>query len=63
MSTLLQSATVTIAHPAGPLDVPRASLFTFPLGGLFGFGSVTSYALLPAAREGLWWLMSPGMPR
>jgi flagellar assembly factor FliW len=53
---------VAIAHPFGTIEVSRDALMTFPVGGLFGFEKLTTYALVPAARRGLWWLMSPTSP-
>ncbi|MEO7359002.1 MAG: flagellar assembly protein FliW [Gemmatimonadaceae bacterium] len=41
----------------GQLQVPTSSVFHFP-NGLHGFETHTEFALLPAAREGLFWLQS-----
>ena len=53
---------VAIAHPFGTIEVSRDALMTFPVGGMFGFEKLTTFALVPAARQGLWWLMSPTSP-
>lgn len=53
---------VSITHSFGTITVPEDAILSFPTGGLFGFEKVTQYALLPAARDGLWWLMSPTSP-
>jgi flagellar assembly factor FliW len=54
--------TVTIVHPFGTIEVSEEAVMTFPQGGLFGFERTTRYALLPAQRRGLWWMMSPTTP-
>jgi flagellar assembly factor FliW len=41
----------------GALSVPTSSVFAFP-EGLHGFESHREFALVPAAREGLFWLQS-----
>lgn len=41
----------------GALTVPCDSVFTF-LGGLFGFPECRRFVLVPAGREGLFWLQS-----
>lgn len=53
---------VAIAHPFGTIEVAREALMTFPGTGPFGFERQTSFALVPAARQGLWWFMSPTEP-
>jgi flagellar assembly factor FliW len=50
---------VTIKHHFGTIEVSEEAMMTFPMGGLFGFENVTQFALLPAARQGLWWLIAP----
>lgn len=55
-------ATVTITHAFGTIEVSAEAVMTFPQGGLFGFERTTQYALLPAQRRGLWWMMSPTTP-
>ena len=52
------SGTVTIIHGSGTLEVPQDAVmqFTTPM---MGFGH-TEYALLPAARRGLWWFIATG---
>lgn len=66
MDTVLDSpaasTSVTIAHPFGTIEVSEEAVMTFPQGGLFGFERTTQYALLPAQRRGLWWMMSPTSP-
>jgi flagellar assembly factor FliW len=41
----------------GPLSVSAASVFEVE-GGLRGFEALTSFALVPAVRDGLFWLQS-----
>jgi flagellar assembly factor FliW len=41
----------------GPLDVPAGACFDFP-EGLPGFDHARRFALVPAGREGLFWLQS-----
>lgn len=41
----------------GQLNVPQSSIFHFA-NGLNGFETYTEFALLPAAREGLFWLQA-----
>jgi flagellar assembly factor FliW len=41
----------------GTVQVPQSSVFHFA-NGLHGFETHTQFALLPAAREGLFWLQS-----
>ncbi|MEO6444777.1 MAG: flagellar assembly protein FliW [Gemmatimonadaceae bacterium] len=41
----------------GPIQVPAGEVICFP-GGLYGFPECRSFALVPAAREGLFWLQS-----
>ena len=41
----------------GPLHVPATSVFHFA-NGLHGFETFTEFALVPAAREGLFWLQA-----
>jgi flagellar assembly factor FliW len=41
----------------GPLPVPRDQLFSAPTG-LYGFEECTTWALVPAGRDSLWWLQS-----
>ena len=41
----------------GQLQVPASSVFHFA-NGLHGFETYTEFALLPAAREGLFWLQA-----
>ena len=50
--------TITIEHPLGVIEVPRDAVmhFTTPM---LGFRH-SEYALLPAARKGLWWLIGTG---
>lgn len=53
---------VTITCSSGEIDVTEDAMMTFPVGGLFGFEGVTRYAMLPAARRGMWWLFSDETP-
>lgn len=39
----------------GPLNVPRDTLILFPQG-IFGFAGERNFVLLPAAREGVYWI-------
>ena len=41
----------------GDLELPESSIFTFN-DGLHGFAAHKQFALVPAAREGLFWLQS-----
>lgn len=41
----------------GDLEIPEAAIIKFA-APLWGFADRTEYALLPAARAGLWWLQS-----
>ena len=41
----------------GELVVPRSELISFP-AGLYGFSECRTFALVPTAREGLFWLQS-----
>ena len=41
----------------GDLDVPSGQIYSFA-EGLYGFANATTFALLPAEREGLFWLQS-----
>ena len=65
MSAVAQSDAVATASAdrtigsrvLGDLVVPHSSVFTFP-EGLHGFAAHHEYALVPAAREGFWWLQA-----
>jgi|694.fasta_scaffold115187_2 flagellar assembly factor FliW len=50
---------VTIVHHFGMIEVPHDAVMRFvdPIGG---FPDQQEYALLPAQRDGVWWLMSLG---
>ena len=52
---------VEISHPSGPVSIPRDALmhFTTPI---WGFEHIDAFALLPAGRQGLWWLISVDKP-
>ena len=41
----------------GPLTLPSSEIVRFP-GGLYGFPECRTFALAPAAREGVYWLQS-----
>lgn len=45
----------------GPLSVPEDAVIAFP-AGLFGFPDCRGFALLPANREGMFWLQSVEHP-
>lgn len=45
----------------GNLEVPEQGLLTFPVP-MYGFPNDQEFALLPATREGLWWLQSTADP-
>lgn len=45
----------------GTMEVPAESLLAFPVP-MFGFPNDQEFALLPATREGLWWLQSTADP-
>jgi flagellar assembly factor FliW len=55
------AATVHINHPEGQLEVPASAVvrLTEPL---YGFPDRLEYALIPAARQGLWWFISVHQP-
>ena len=52
---------VTIAHTFGTIEVPAEAIMRF-LEDLWGFPDRSEYALLPAKRDGVWWMMSAGEP-
>lgn len=56
-----EATTVTIHHPEGQLEVPASAVvrLTEPL---YGFPDRLEYALVPAARQGLWWFISVHQP-
>lgn len=54
--------TVTIQHAAGTLTVPAQSVVHLS-EAIWGFPDRLDYALLPGARQGLWWFMSTGAPQ
>jgi len=50
--------TLTISSDLlGPITIPSNDIVRFP-GGLYGFPECRTFALVPAAREGLFWLQS-----
>ena len=55
------TATVVIDHPEGQIEVPASAVIrlTEPL---LGFPDRLEYALIPAAREGIWWFISVHQP-
>lgn len=55
------ATTVTVTHSEGSIEVPASLVMQFT-EALWGFPNRREYALLPAARHGLWWLMSVGEP-
>ncbi len=67
-TTAAASATAALPDPTlpsrsitsailGDVDVPQHALYTFA-DGMHGFPTHVEFALLPAAREGFWWLQS-----
>jgi flagellar assembly factor FliW len=57
------TTTYTITSPAvGTIEVHGDAVMHFT-DALWGFPERTSYALLPAARQGLWWLLSIDEPQ
>lgn len=56
-SSAAPSPRVVSSHVLGDLEVDPAQLLTFP-EGLHGIPGHTEFALLPAAREGFWWLQA-----
>jgi flagellar assembly factor FliW len=55
------SATVTISHASGTLEVPAEYVVHFR-EALWGFPDRLDYVLLPTARQGVWWMISVGEP-
>ena len=56
------TTTYTITSPAvGTIEVSGEAVMHFT-EALWGFPERTAYALLPAARQGLWWLLSVQEP-
>ncbi|MDF1503726.1 flagellar assembly protein FliW [Roseisolibacter sp. H3M3-2] len=57
-AVLLPDAPVSVASDLlGPIEVPAAACYDFP-DGLPGFEGARRFALVPAGREGLFWLQS-----
>lgn len=50
---------VQVAHPSGLIEVPADVIMRF-VTPMWGFEQHPGFALLPAARQGLWWFISPG---
>lgn len=50
---------VTIAHTFGTIEAPAEAVMHF-VSPMWGFDGHTDFALLPAARQGLWWFISTG---
>lgn len=50
---------VTVVHPSGEINVPAVAVmqFTTPM---WGFEAHREFALLPSARQGIWWFISAG---
>lgn len=48
---------VAIAHPLGMMEVPADAVMRFTVP-MWGFEPHREFALLPAARRGLWWFLS-----
>ena len=53
--------TVVIDHPEGQIEVPASSVVRLN-APLYGFPGRVEYALIPAARQGLWWFISVDQP-
>jgi flagellar assembly factor FliW len=53
--------TVTIVYSSGTIEVPAEAVMRF-VDAIGGFPGRTAYALLPAQRQGIWWLMSVDEP-
>ena len=53
--------TVVINHPEGPIEVPGSAVVRL-IEPLYGFPDRLEYALIPAARQGLWWFISVHQP-
>jgi flagellar assembly factor FliW len=49
---------VLVTHPSGPMEVPADVLMRF-VAPMWGF-TQREFALLPASRQGIWWLISTG---
>lgn len=57
------TTTYTITSPAvGTIEVSGEAVMHFT-DALWGFPDRTAYALLPATRQGLWWLLSIDEPQ
>jgi len=50
---------VTVAHPSGLIEVPADAVMRF-VSPMWGFEGHREFALLPAARHGVWWFISTG---
>ncbi len=60
MTTAASSDLITVpSRLFGPIQVPRASLLTFP-DGMPGFAGERQFIIVPAAAEGLYWLQDCG---
>src|SRR5215203_589005 len=60
--TLAAPSTVAQTLPVpsvllGALEVPAEAIYTFPVG-LYAYDAARGFALVPAGREGLFWLQS-----
>lgn len=51
-----------VSRILGDIAVPSTSIYTFT-EGLHGFESEREFALVPAARDGFWWLQSTTQPQ
>lgn len=50
--------TVTVGSDLlGAIELPADALYTFPTG-LYGFDAARAFAMVPAGRDGLFWLQS-----
>lgn len=50
---------ITIAHSLGTIEVPGDAVMRF-VTPMWGFEQHNEFALLPAARQGLWWFIATG---
>jgi flagellar assembly factor FliW len=56
-ATTLPETVIVPSRLLGSLAIPQADLFDVP-AGLYGFETSRTFALVPAGRDGLWWLQS-----
>lgn len=68
MDQLTLTAPSPVAHATsvpsvllGALEVPAEAIYTFPFG-LYAYDAARTFALVPAGRDGLYWLQSVDDP-